>query len=120
MGDYRPKRVFYVISDLSNRAEYWRTIRNRAWSIKARKATARVPSPPHNRPRLYYDYGNGFTGAFIVEAGEGWMMGGDPCGRLPRTHKYIEAIIYMGEYLSRTHKYAEGIIYIWGCLTNVW
>ncbi len=33
-------------------------------------------------PRLYYDYGNGFPGAFIVEAGVEWTVGGDPCGRL--------------------------------------
>ncbi len=44
------------------------------------KATARVPSTPPYRPRLYHDYDENIP-AFIVEAGVDAGLGGDPCGR---------------------------------------
>jgi len=55
------------------------------WLSVGTRATARVPSHPHNRPRPYNDYENReYPGVVIVRAGEEWMRCVDPCGR-PRT-----------------------------------
>src|SRR5579872_3428959 len=50
------------------------------------RATARVPTPPPNRPRPYHERGGQAVRVVMVGAGEERKWGGDPCGR-PRTSK---------------------------------
>src|SRR5579872_5333062 len=52
------------------------------------RATARVPTPPPNRPRPYHERGGEAVRAVMVGAGEERKWGGDPCGR-PRTSKVL-------------------------------
>jgi hypothetical protein len=67
-----------------------------------KKATARVSTLPCRHPRLYYDY-DGQGRAFIVEAGEEGMMGGDPCGRLSVPQVIQPIGIYCHGSATRTH-----------------